>query len=136
MRVPPPGFRPRLAACLALIALAPPALAADDKPAPRPEKRVAAGALISETASLLRREAPGKPWHVVKEKEELFTGDELLGGTGGTVDARGGAVRLEIVGDMDGTAPFPVLETVFVLHEAKDVDLDLTVDRGRVELIN
>jgi hypothetical protein len=119
-----------------LVALSLPAARADDKPAPRPAPRVAAGTLVSETASLLRREAPGKPWQVVKEKEELFTGDELLGGTGGTVDARRGAVRLEVVGDMDGTAPFPVLETVFVLHEAKGVDLDLTLDRGRVELVN
>jgi hypothetical protein len=120
-----------------LLALAPPAArAADDKPAPQPEKRVAAGALVSESASLLRREAPDKPWHVVKQKDELFTGDELLGGLGGTVDARGGAVRLEVAGDMDVTAPFPVLETVFVLHEAKGADLDFTLDRGRVELVN
>jgi hypothetical protein len=135
MRVSSPGFRPGLAACLALIALTPcPARA--DKPASQPAKRVAAGALTSETASLLRREAPDKPWRVVKEKEELFTGDELLGGSGGVVDARGGAARLEVVGDMDDTAPFPVLETVFVLHEAKGVDLDLTLDRGRLRLVN
>jgi hypothetical protein len=121
------------AQCLALITLA---LPADDKPAPQPARRVAAGALVSESASLLRREAPDKPWQVIKEKEELFTGDELLGGSGGTVEARGGAVRLEVIGDMDGTAPFPVLETVFVLHEAQGADLDFTLDRGRVRLVN
>jgi hypothetical protein len=131
-----PGFRSRLAAYLTLIALAAPAASADDKPAPRPANRAAAGTLVSETASLLRREAPDKPWQVVKEKEELFTGDELLGGIRGTVEARGGAVRLEVAGDMDATSPFPVLETVFVLHEAKGVDLDLTLDRGRLRLVN
>jgi hypothetical protein len=135
MRVRPSGSRSRLAACLALIALGPPAVCAD-KPTPQPEKRVAAGTLMTATASLLRREAPGKPWQVVKQKEELFAGDELLGGIGGAVDARGGAVRLEVAGDMDSTAPFLVLETVFVLNEAKGVDLDLTLDRGRVVLAN
>jgi hypothetical protein len=136
MRVPSLSLRFRLAPCLALVALSLPAARAADEPAPRSAKRVAAGTLASETASLLRREAPDKPWQVVKEKEELFTGDELLGGTGGTVDARGGAVRLQVVGDMDSTLPFPVLETAFVLNEAKGVDLDLTLDRGRVQLIN
>jgi hypothetical protein len=136
MRVPSLGLRPRLVPCLALVALSLPAARAADEPAPRATKRVAAGALVSETASLLRREAPDKPWQVVKEKEELFTGDELLGGAGGTVYGRGGAVRLQVVGDMDSTLPFPVLETAFVLNEASGVDLDLTLDRGRVQLTN
>jgi hypothetical protein len=137
MRVPCLRFRSRRAACLALLAFTlPVARAADEKPATQPAKRIAAATLVSETASLLRRQAPGEPWNVVKEKEELFTGDELLGGSGGTVSARGGAVRLQVVGDMDSTTPFPVLETVFVLHEAKGVDLDLTMDRGRVVLVN
>ena len=34
-------------------------------------------------------------------------------------------------------SPFPVIETAFVLHEASSgVDLDVTLDRGRIELTN
>jgi hypothetical protein len=116
-----------------LLALAPPAArAADDKP----EKRAAAGTLVTETGSLLRREAPSKPWQLVKEKDEVYTGDLLLGGSGGAVEAKDGGVRLAVVGDVDFTSPFPVLETAFVLHEAKGDDLAFSMDRGRIELTN
>ena len=122
---------------LALPLFALPARAAGDKPAPPPERRTAAGACVTETGSLLRREAPDKPWQVVKEGEELFTGDQLMGGVQAALwTSRDGAVRLIVVGDVDGLSPIPILETAFVLHEAKGVDLDLTFERGRVRLIN
>src|SRR5258708_35094616 len=98
----------RFIACLAplLIVLAVATVrAADDKPAPKPEARVAAAVCVTETATLLRREAPGKAWQVVKGGEEIFSGDQLLGGFAGAVDTRDGSVRLALVGDLDGTAP-------------------------------
>jgi len=128
-----------LVGCLALTLLGlavPTTGAADDKPAAKPERRAPAAVCVSETATLLRREAPDKPWQIVKENEELSSGDRILGGTEAAVDALDGAVRLAVVGDVDRVAPLPILETVFVLHEAKDVDLDLTLERGRVRLIN
>jgi hypothetical protein len=139
MRVPALGFRYGPVVCLALplIVLFPAVTrAADQKPPAAPEKRVAAATCVTGTASLLRREAPDKPWQLVKDNEEVFTGDELLGGIAGAVDSKNGAVRLIVVGDVDGRAPLPVLGTAFVLHEAKDVDLDFTLLRGRVRLIN
>jgi hypothetical protein len=128
MRVRSAGF-----ALLLLALLLAPAHAADQ---PAPEGRVAAGVCVTETASLLRREAPDKPWQVVKENEEVFTHDLIMGGAEGALDTRNGAVRLVVAGDVDGRAPIPVLETAFVLHEAKGVDLDFTLERGRVRLIN
>jgi len=134
MRAFIPVPRPRLLAGLALSLLAfCSARAADDKPA---EPRVPAAQFVTETASLLRREGPGKPWQVVKADETLLTGDLLLGGASGGLDSANGAVRLVTVGDVDGRAPLPIHETAFVLHEAKDVDLDLTLERGRIRLIN
>jgi hypothetical protein len=104
--------------------------------ADKPERRAPAGTCVTETASLLRREAPGKPGQVVKEGEELSTGDLLLGGASGALGTGDAAVRLIVVGDIDGRAPLPILETAFVLHETKGPDLDLTLERGRVRLIN
>jgi hypothetical protein len=112
----------------------PVAKAADDKAAP--EKRVAVATCATGTASLLRREAPDKPWQIIKDDEQLFSGDEILGGVAGAVDSLNGAVRLIVVGDVDGQAPLPILETAFTLHEAKDSDLDVTLERGRIRLIN
>jgi hypothetical protein len=116
---------------LALFTLAVSAAGAADA-----ERRVPVAVCVSETATLARREAPGRPWQIIKEQEELFSGDQILGGATGAVDALNGAVRLAVVGDVDRRAPLAILETVFVLHEAKDVDLDLTLERGRIRLIN
>src|SRR5689334_7209547 len=120
MRIAPLGCRLGLVLALALmVPLVPAARAADDKPA-APEQRVAVGTCVTPTASLLRREAPDKPWQVVEENEEVFSGDLLLGGIQAAVDSKDGAVRLIVVGDVDNRAPLPVLETAFVLHEPKD----------------
>jgi hypothetical protein len=37
---------------------------------------------------------------------------------------------------MTGIKEFPIIETAVILHEPKDVDLDFTLDRGRVDLVN
>src|SRR5690242_15776901 len=92
---PGPGSRLVAGLALSLVALSLPAARAAD------ERRVAAGTLVTETGSLLRREAPDRPWQVVKEKEEVRTGDLLLGGSGGAIVSRDGGVRLAVVGDLD-----------------------------------
>jgi hypothetical protein len=137
MRLPSLRSWPGGIVCLlaALIALpVPAARSADDKPGA--EKRVAAATCVTGTGSLLRREGPDKPWQLVKDGEQIFTGDEVMGGVDGAVDSLDGAVRLIVVGDVDGRAPLPVLETAYVLHAPGDADLSLTLLRGRIRLIN
>jgi hypothetical protein len=120
-----------VALLLAAVAGAPRA----DQPA-SPARHQPAAVLHSETCTLLRREAKDQPWHIVKQNEKLRTGDLLVGGREAVLDSLNGAVRLEMLGDMNGQTPFPVIETAIVLHPAKDVDLDLTMDRGRLDLTN
>jgi hypothetical protein len=83
----------------------------------------------------LRREAPGKPWQIVAKDAELHAGDLLLGLPGASLRSKNGKVRLAFRPDMSGHAPLPILETALVLHETND-DLDFTLDRGRVDLID
>lgn len=90
---------------------------------------------VTDSGSILRREAPGKPWQVVAKDETLYSGDELLGLPGAALQAQGGKVRLGFRADLTGDAPLPILETVVVLHAGKD-DLDFTLDRGRAILTN
>jgi hypothetical protein len=91
----------------------------------------------SETASVLRRESPGKPWAVVKQNEALPAGHLLLLiGCDAALDSADGAVRLAGMGELPGVSGFPVLDTAVVLHDGRDADLDFTLDRGRVVLSN
>lgn len=100
------------------------------------EERRAVGKCVSETASFVRREGPKTAWQIVAKDEELQSGDLLIGGTDAAIDSANGAVRLRVMGDMDGTSPFPILETAVILHSSKEADLDLTLERGRVDFIN
>jgi hypothetical protein len=100
------------------------------------EKRVPVARSLAEDAAILRREAPGKEWHLVKQKEELHSGDLLILGPQAALVEANGAVRVTGRAELNGAAPFPVIETAVVLHAAKDVDLDLSLERGRIEITN
>jgi uncharacterized protein (TIGR03000 family) len=114
----------------------PPTAATEKQPPAKPERRVAVAKCVTEGSMLLRREEPAKPWHLVENKEELFSGDLLVGGLGAALDSRNGAVRLSLQSDLDNASPFPIVETAVILHESADADLDFTFDRGRVDLRN
>ena len=127
---------PTAALLLGLVSAGPLPARAADKPAPDEEQRCAAGTCVGEAATMLRREAPGKPWHLVTPKETLQTGDLLVGGGGALFDSRNGAVRVEFLGDLAELSPYPVRECAVVLHDDPSVDLDFTLDRGRVNISN
>jgi hypothetical protein len=132
MQHPTPPSKPRragaLAAALLAVWAAPPLHAA--------EERKPAGTCASADASIVRREAPGKPWQIVKHGEQLFTGDLLVGMPGAAIDSADGAVRLALLSDPDRRSPYPILEAAVVLHQSPGHDLDFTLDRGRVNLTN
>jgi hypothetical protein len=98
--------------------------------------RTAAGTYLGSGGTLLRREAPGQPWHGVAHGETLYTRDLLVGTLGAALASKDKAVRVLFLGDIDHQSPFPVLEAAVRLHQAPGYDLDLTLDRGRVDLVN
>jgi hypothetical protein len=85
---------------------------------------------------MVRREASGKPWHAVNKDEALYSGDLLVGTMGASLDSSNGAVRLIFRTDLSGQSPYPVIEAAAVLHNTSNEDLDFTLDRGRVDLLN
>jgi hypothetical protein len=117
-----------------VIAAAIPSLldAADDN---KPEPRTPVGKHVTATGMLLQRE-PGKAWQAVKESGNVFSGDMLVGLPGATLLYRDSEVRLELLSDLEGTSPFPVLEAAVVLHAPAKADFDFTLGRGRVTVIN
>jgi hypothetical protein len=90
---------------------------------------------LTETGSVIRREAVGKPWQVVAKDEALHAGDLLIGLPGAALQSTDGKIRLAFRPDLTGREPLPIIETAVVLHESKD-DLELTLDRGRIDITN
>jgi hypothetical protein len=123
------AFWPLLLTLGAVLCAAPGGRAADDS-------KVAVATCASPAATVLRRAAPGKAWEVLKPEDKLYAGELLLGLPGAALDGQGGAVRLSMPGNLDDLSPFPIRESAVELHQNADVDLDVTLDRGRIDAVN
>jgi hypothetical protein len=110
-----------------------------DKPKSAPkEQRAAVGQCVSPTGALLHRRASGQAWQAVQSKGDVFSVDQLLAlpGEQAAVDNRKQEVRLTLWGNLPELSSFPVLESAVVLHANPAMDLDVTLDRGRVLIAN
>jgi len=96
--------------------------------------RIVAAKSTSPAATFAARQTAAEGFKILPENSEISTGDLLVTLPGATLESKNGAVALKSLADYDGKSPLPVLETAFTLNEVKDVDLDLTLDRGRIDL--
>ena len=112
---------------LLAVGLLTPLSRADDPP-----REVAAKAR-SLAATFAARQT-GTGFKVLPENADLYSSDLLVTLPGASLESKNGAVAVKSLADYDGKSPLPALETAFTLNEAKEVDLDLTLDRGRVDL--
>jgi hypothetical protein len=78
--------------------------------------------------------APDTKWSVAAEKAELPANRMLVGLPGAEIVSANRAVRVRMLTDFD--SPWPILEPAIVLHENVRADLDLTLDRGMIELVS
>jgi hypothetical protein len=98
---------------------------------------VPVGRVLAESGMVVAREAFGKPWRPLEKGQSITADDLLIGMSGATIESKNGAVRVSFLSDLDEKSPFPVLETAVILKQAgKDFDLDLRLDRGRIDLTN
>jgi hypothetical protein len=88
---------------------------------------------------LVRQEKDSKEWERLERNHlEVKTGDTLvsLPGYRSTVRFFNG-LKLQLWGDLPELSFFtPVLESTVVIHEPREFDLDLTLDRGRIVITN
>src|SRR5262249_4784778 len=105
-----------------------------DQPGKQAERAGVAKSL-SETGSIIRREAGGNTWKAVAKDESLHAGDLLIGLPGAALQSNDGKVRVTFRPDLTGKAPLPIIETAITLDESK-TDLAVSLDRGRVVLAN
>ena len=76
----------------------------------------------------------GKTWEPVGDKAAVSSDDLLISLPGGEIESRDGSVHLELLKLFN--SPLPVMEPAVTLHQAKDADLDFTLERGMVEFWN
>ena len=115
------------------------ALRADDKAEKPPEeKRVVAAKCYSPQGSLLAREQAGKPWNFVDKLGAVYSRDRLvtIPSERAVVVSKNNAARLTMVGNLPQFTSVPVLESAIVLHDKPGVDLDFTLETGRVLVSN
>ncbi len=86
--------------------------------------------------AVLHRQGPQKAWRIIKPGEAIVSEDLLVAFPGGPIDSGNAAVRMTLLSDLARVSQYPILESAVILHENPDVDLDFTLDRGRVDLTN
>ncbi|MBA4186544.1 MAG: hypothetical protein C0467_00855 [Planctomycetaceae bacterium] len=92
----------------------------------------------SLAAAFSARPANGNVFQIVPEKADIYSGDLLVSLPGATLTAKNSAVTVKTLADFDGRSPLPILETAYSLAQPseKDVDLELILDRGRINITN
>ncbi|MDB5313615.1 MAG: hypothetical protein JWO38_7817 [Gemmataceae bacterium] len=103
---------------------------------PDPPVRVVAAKATSPAATFAARQPGTDGFKVLPATADLSSGDLLVTLPGAVLESNNRAVGLKSLADYDGRSPLPALETAFTLNEAKEADLDITLDRGRVDLSN
>jgi hypothetical protein len=91
--------------------------------------------VTSPAASLIARLLGSREFRSLPDKADVYPGDLLVGLPGAAVETPSG-VTLKALADYDGRSPLPVFEAAFTLHSNPEVDLDFTLDRGRVDVTN
>ena len=82
---------------------------------------------------LLHRD--GETWRLLPPLADVYSEDLIVAVPAGAINSKSRKVRLTMLSDLARTSPYPVLESAVVLHET-DLDLDFTLDRGRVDVTN
>ena len=101
----------------------------------RAQETKGAGVCLTPKGSIVRREKPDAKWQYVDKGESLKAGDLLLGLPHAALESPDKAVKMMFLTDF-GDSPFPVIECAVILHDTKEFDLDLTLDRGRADFTN
>jgi pSer/pThr/pTyr-binding forkhead associated (FHA) protein len=111
------------------------------KPSPELEtKEIGAYVALDKWVSvLLRRQGEDQPWGVLPPEARVATAQTLVSLPGyRSLLLLDGGMQLTLWGNLPEFSPFPpVLESVVMLHApASGIDLDFTLDRGRVLVAN
>ena len=89
----------------------------------------------SPAATFSARPANGNQFRTLPDKADLYSGDLLVSLPGGMLASKNGAVTVKSLADFDRRSALPILETRPQPGRVpRTVDLDLTLDRGRMDI--
>lgn len=97
-------------------------------------KREPAGRLVTEDATVLARETPASLWRPLMQNQEIPSQDLLIGLNDAYIESLNKAIQVRTVTDLTNHSPLPIIETAIRLNPPKDADLDLTLERGRIDV--
>jgi len=124
-------FRPWHVSLVAMLVCQAVGLAAQPSDAP---------AKLTASGGALLQHSPGSspPWKAVKLGSPLPGDTLLIAVPEADIDSANGAVRLRMIADLARRLPEPVYESAVLLHKPtnKDIDLEVTLDRGLIILLN
>lgn len=102
------------------------------------EPRIIVAKYLSPVGDLLVNEHPGQPWRTVGYRGDIHSRDLLtaLPGIQARLATSPRAVELTLWGNLPKLSEFSGLECAVMLHDSRSFDLDFTLRRGRVIVIN
>jgi uncharacterized protein (TIGR03000 family) len=109
---------------------------AGGKPAGGKPAGAGVATLKTPKATLARRPAGAMDWQLPAEGAALQPGDLCIGLPNAALDSSNGAVRLHLRANFDEASPLPSIESAVVLRKPEGFDLQFTLDRGRIVLVN
>jgi hypothetical protein len=98
------------------------------------KKREPVARLVTESGTFLARETPDKPWRALLKDQDVTAEDLLIGLNDAVLENRSKSVQVRTMTDLSNRSPFPIIETALRLHANKGADLDLTLERGRIDV--
>jgi hypothetical protein len=99
-------------------------------------ERTVVGKSLAPVGAVACRAVDKTAFDLLPVDADVFAGDLLIPLPGAVLRNKAGTVELTSRADFEGKSPYPILETAVVIHDTPDVDLDFTLDRGRVDLAN
>jgi hypothetical protein len=102
------------------------------------EPRVALAVSLAPSGALLASERPGQPWRTLDQRGALHSRDLLLAlpGMRASLATNPRAVELTLWGNLSELSEYSGLQSAVILHDSRAFDLDFTLHRGRVVVVN
>jgi hypothetical protein len=87
--------------------------------------------------AVLQRPAGQTKFTLLAKGDPVQSGALTVGQPGSAIDSKDGAVQVRLYSDLLGNSPHPILEAAIIPQPpSKGFDMELTLDRGRILLVN